>query len=159
MSHRRIRSLRCLVSGLIVTSSPLLTGCVVGEIRDEMHAANQNLQPLEAQIATGNEILTLLAQRVEQVERANALLEDGNEHLASVGAQLEIMESIQASLTSIDASLRRLDGHLASLRSTIESIDSTIPFLDLGGDEEPEDEAEGTSSGGSDQPGSDQPGG
>lgn len=136
MSHRRITSKRYLLVGAVIMATPLLTGCVVGEIRDEMKAANANLEPLKSQIATGNEMLSLLAKRVEQVEHANALLEEGNEQLRLVADQLEVMESIQASLTSIDTSLKHLDDHLASLRSTIDNIDSTIPFLKISGDEE-----------------------
>jgi prefoldin subunit 5 len=131
----------------LLTAGLALTGCVFDDIHSEMQSANANLEPLDERIARGNDVLVRLEAELQQVSRANDLLETGNERLESLEQRLAVMESVQQSLVSIDTTLKHLDAHLASLRKTIDNIDSTIPFLKFSDDTDTESTAEPTVAG------------
>jgi septal ring factor EnvC (AmiA/AmiB activator) len=107
-----------------------MSGCIVGEIQDQVVTANHGLEEVNEEMNRITELLVAVQKQLEQVERTNELL-------IETQAQLKTMDSI-------DASLKNLDVHLASLRRTLDNIDSTIPFLKLTSDDEIEAEgAEG----------------
>jgi prefoldin subunit 5 len=99
-------------STLLVIASTILSGCVVGEIRDEMVTSN-------ASISDTNLLLEGIRSDIDQT----------NQQLVALAERMDRNENYLKRLETIDTSLKALDAHLASLRATLENIDSTIPFL------------------------------
>jgi hypothetical protein len=106
------RTALCAAATLLVIVSIVLSGCVVGEIRDEMVTSNES-------ISDTNLLLDGIRSDIDQT----------NQRLNSLGERMDRNEAYLMRLESIDTSLKALDAHLASLRATLENIDSTIPFL------------------------------
>lgn len=115
---------------------PLLPGCIVGEIRDELKNANSQLTDVQTslakldqtneQIARTNEELIRTSQLIDDVQQGLGRIDETNSSLTNVDQRLSLLNSINTSLTHLDA-------HLASLRKTISSLDDSIPFLSFGG--------------------------
>jgi prefoldin subunit 5 len=129
MYRFQLRVLAMTVTALLFGGA--LPGCIVGDIRDQMVAANENMLKTHELIEDANTRLDSIEQELEEVRRANDNLEE--------------VRTLLAQLESINTSMGHLDSHLASLRNTIENIDSTIPFLsfsDKGDDEESEEDGE-----------------
>jgi prefoldin subunit 5 len=101
-------------STLLVIASTILSGCVVGEIRDEMVTSN-------ASISDTNLLLEGIRSDIDQT----------NQQLVALAERMDRNENYLKRLETIDTSLKALDAHLASLRATLENIDSTIPFLNF----------------------------
>jgi prefoldin subunit 5 len=115
---------------------PMLGGCIVQDIHDELVGVNARLERVEetlGKIDTTNRQLATLEARLNTLDR----LESIDASLKSIDAELV---AINGELDPIKGSLVNLDEHLTSLRKTISNIDSTIPFLKLSGDA---DEADG----------------
>lgn len=128
-----------------------LPGCIVGEIKDQLQSANDQLVCVQFALddankglASANDLLVRTNERLDRVEngltrldRTNTLIdnvEQGLGRIDSTNNRLSDLERQLALLESIEKSLSRLDQHLASLRKTVSALDGVIPFLDLGGE-------------------------
>ncbi len=128
-----------------------LPGCIVGEIRDSLKTANDQLVCVQFAmdeanhgLAQANDLLEKTNHRLDSVEqgltrldRTNTLIdnvEQGLGRIDSTNNRLGDLERQLALLESIENSLARLDQHLAGLRKSVSALDGVIPFLDLGGD-------------------------
>ncbi len=126
-----MRTNRIAALAALTVSMPLLQGCIVRDIRDQMTLINERMYSIDRQL--------------DQLADTNTAIENAVVQTASVDSRIGDVEERLAILESIDTSLKNLDVHLASLRDTISNIDATIPFLSLSGgdDEEGEDAEEG----------------
>jgi uncharacterized phage infection (PIP) family protein YhgE len=122
-----------LVLTLSLAALITLPGCIVGEIRDGLNLANENMVNI-------NESINRVELHLGEIQETQ---------LAELQIKLERIKTIDESLVDIDeglgtvkVSLQRLDEHLTSLRKTLQNIDKTIPFLSLADDEEVTDAPE-----------------
>lgn len=101
---------------LFVLCLPVLSGCIVQDIHDQIAMSNQQLTGINDQLASIDENLTSIDAKLAAI--------DGN--LATVDGRMASLQGVLDAITE----------HLASLRRTINNIDSTIPFLRLSGDDD-----------------------
>jgi hypothetical protein len=122
-----------------------LPGCIVGEIRDELKLANQQLGTVQQSLGkldTTNQSLTTTNATLGDTNQLIGRVQGGLGRIDTTNTSLGVLEGQLQTLKSVDASLVRLDAHLAGLRGTISKLDGVIPFLDLGaGDVPPPEEA------------------
>lgn len=128
-----------------------IPGCIVGEIRDELKSANNQLVCVQygldeanKGLDTANDLLQKTNERLDRVEngltrldRTNTLIdsvEQGLGRIDSTNNSLTDLEKQLVMLATIEKSLSRLDQHLAGLRKSVSALDGVIPFLDLGGE-------------------------
>ncbi len=88
----------------------MFSGCVFGDISDDLRASNGKLNVMTERLTTAN---TLLAQINEQLDSTNTRLaavetqlEDSTTRLAKLEDRLRALDSMGSSLTSVDESLR-----------------------------------------------------
>lgn len=122
---------------------PLLQGCVVWDIRNEMRSTNAKLADVKSTLDTANAGLDKANTRLDDVEiglkrldRTNDLIggvEQGMTRIDKTNTSLDTLQKQLDMLAAIEKSLTRLDAHLTAVRKALGSIDSMIPFLDLGG--------------------------
>lgn len=126
---------------------PLLQGCVVWDIRNEMRSTNAKLADVKTTLDTANEGLDKANTRLDDVEsglkrldRTNDLIggvEQGMTRIDKTNTSLDTLQKQLDMLAAIEKSLTRLDAHLTAVRKALGSINSMIPFLDLGGGDDP----------------------
>lgn len=129
----------------------VLPGCIVGEIRDSLQSANNQLVCVQftldevnkgldgtnQMLAQTNERLDRVENGLTRLDRTNALIdnvEQGLGRIDNTNNSLTVLERQLVVLDSVEKSLQRLDQHLAGLRKTVGALDGVIPFLDLGGE-------------------------
>lgn len=135
---------RILLAALLL---PLLQGCVVWDIRNEMRATNAKLADVKTTLDAANVGLDKANTRLDDVEtglkrldRTNDLIggvEQGMTRIDKTNTSLDTLQKQLDMLAAIEKSLTRLDAHLTAVRKALGSINSMIPFLDLGGGDDP----------------------
>jgi DNA repair ATPase RecN len=130
--------MRTLITASLVAVLPILSGCIVGEIRDDLKATRAGVERLatltpalektNASLGKTNEQLAALYREMvatrESVEVMPRRLDEANEHLKRSTEMLAHLEPMQASL-------RNLDESLAALRKIVENIDKAIPLVNF----------------------------
>lgn len=120
---------------LLAISIVMLPGCIVGEIRDELKLANQQLTTVQESLGkldTTNQSLAATNNELDQTNKLINSVQGGLGRIDKTNDSLSTLEQQLILLNSIEKSLTRLDNHLAGLRGTINKLDGVIPFLDLG---------------------------
>jgi TolA-binding protein len=142
---------RIILAFAIALCALVLPGCIVGEIRDSLQSANNQLVCVQftldevnkglagtnEQLAQTNERLDRVENGLTRLDRTNALIdnvEQGLGRIDNTNNSLTVLERQLVVLDSVEKSLQRLDQHLAGLRKTVGALDGVIPFLDLGGE-------------------------
>jgi hypothetical protein len=140
--------MRTFVALAILAVATVLSGCIVGEMRDDLKATRVGVEGLaalapalektNATLEKSNELMAatyreLVATRAA-AEQMPARLDEANDHLKRATAMLAHLETMQGSL-------RNLDESLAALRKMIENIDKAIPLLNFSKGTPPADKA------------------
>ncbi len=132
---------------LLLSSTLIMPGCVVFEIRDELQKANQNLATANTQLMAANTELDIanakLIEANSRLVQANSDLTLVNTNLAQTIQRLDgtngqiatlqnkHLSTLDTRLDPLGKSLSEVDTHLASLRKTLDNIDSMIPFIGI----------------------------
>ncbi|MCC6321551.1 MAG: hypothetical protein IT438_08985 [Phycisphaerales bacterium] len=103
----------------VLALSPLLSGCIAWEIRDEIRATNQNLC----------EVKPALVHTLHSVEETNQKIAVTQAQLAEIQAALVVTQS---KLDAVHASLTRTDEHLTTVGGTLGQTNPKLVDLDGG---------------------------
>lgn len=128
--------MRTLFVASIALLVPTLSGCVVGQIRDDLAATRAGVERLEAltpalertsvALEQSNRQLALLHAELTEARRA---LEGVPPRLDEANTHLKLSTEQLASSRPMMASLQKLDESLVALRKMVENIDHAIPLL------------------------------
>ncbi len=130
--------MRTLLVVFAVVTIPMLSGCIVGEMRDDLKATRVGVEKLavltpalektNAALERANEQMAAVYKELEAtrlaVEQMPRRVDEANEHLRRSSEMLSHLEPMKASLRSLDESL-------AALRKMVENIDKAIPLVNL----------------------------
>jgi DNA repair ATPase RecN len=121
----------------------VMPGCIVGEIRDDLKEANEELRvvaQIQSDLAKTNETLAAvkadLARTSEMLTSVKGELTTTNQTMAAVEKRLEVLDPIGKSLTSLDDSLK-----------TVKGLIEKIPFVGSSSDKDKEKDGQGGASG------------
>lgn len=131
-------SMRSLLVIFAVVTIPMLSGCIVGEMRDDLKATRVGVEKLavltpaleksNAALERANEQMAAVYRELEQIRLAMEAMprrvDEANEHLRRSTELMSHLEPMQGSL-------RNLDESLAALRKMVENIDKAIPLVNL----------------------------
>ena len=130
--------MRTLLVVLAVMLPAMLSGCIVGEMRDDLRATRVGVEKLavltpalektNAALERANEQMAAVYRELEQtrlaVEAMPRRVDEANEHLRRSSEMLSHLEPMKVSL-------RTLDESLGALRKMVENINKAIPLVNL----------------------------
>jgi chromosome segregation ATPase len=131
--------MRMVLMMLMTLTGLMAPGCVVYEMRDQLHETNrqllemqqalvrteQEIEVVSGKLETTNDLLLTVRDRLGVT---NELLSASNEQVVVLQGQLG--QTNQRYLESMEAMIRRLDEHLVSLRQTVADVTRLLPFVD-----------------------------
>jgi predicted nucleic acid-binding Zn-ribbon protein len=121
--------MRRIATLILAATLPMLQGCIVWDINDNLTSINEQLTDVDNQLTRVDSELTTI-----------------NQQLTDLRTDLEPLPELTKleQLAVINSSLAPIEKHLASLRRTIANINSTIPFLNISDDTGEEEELQPT---------------
>lgn len=134
-NSRQVRNPRRYLATFLLTSTTfLLPGCIVGEMRDDLKSTRVGVESLSDLVPQLKESNAALLKANAQLVEANARLEISNAKLTESVRLLQTLDPMKASLRDVNESL-------ASLRKMMENIDRAIPLINITAGTPPADTA------------------
>ncbi len=119
MKNGEGRARRWLSAVAMAAALPMLGGCVIGDIHDELMESTRKLDTVAERLGTTNELLTKINTRLDETAGELASVK---QDLGATNRSIADLQGRLATLDSISTTLDRVDDSLRTVKVLIEKI-------------------------------------